>query len=273
MSTKRSPAVAGRFYPASAIALEQEIRSYLDGAKEKIQPLGAVSPHAGIMYSGKCAGKLIGAIEHIPDTVIILGPNHTGLGKAIAVDPNNEWETPFGNAKVDDELRRTVLEIGHGWVSLDAAAHRREHSIEVQLPFLQLRRMDLRFLPICLGFSDYEITQSLAHVLVEALHACNRNDFLLIASSDMSHFVPQSTAEKMDHVALTPFLALDPYRAWNTVISNNISMCGFVPAVTVLSACLETGATSAKLIDYTTSMETSKDASSVVGYASMVFLS
>lgn len=272
MSTKRTSAVAGRFYPASAAALKMEILAHLKGAGDKVQPLGAISPHAGIMYSGSCAGRLIGALDHIPDTLVILGPNHTGMGKAIAVDPHDEWETPLGSAFVDGELRRALLEIGRGWISEDAAAHRREHSIEVQLPFFQVRRSDLRFLPVCLGFADYDVAVALGHALMEALRQCGRDDFLLLASSDMSHFLPQSRAEKMDRLALDPFLALDPRRAWDTIRSHDISMCGFVPAVTVLSACLKAGASRAKLIHYTTSMEASGDASSVVGYASMVFL-
>ncbi len=272
MSTRRSPAVAGRFYPASATVLEKEIRAYLDAADTTVEPLGAISPHAGIMYSGKCAGRLVGALDHIPDTVIMLGPNHTGLGQAIAVDPHDEWETPLGRALVDESLRRALLEAGPGWIAQDALAHRREHSIEVQLPFFQVRRPDLRFLPVCLGFADYDLAVALGHALMEALHACGRKDFLLLASSDMSHFLPQEKAVELDRMALDPFLAMEPRRAWDTVRSRRITMCGFVPATTVLAACLEAGASSARLLHYTTSMEASGDASSVVGYASVVFL-
>jgi len=272
MQSVRRPVVAGRFYPSSSGALESEIQSYLKLASPLPElPLAALSPHAGIMYSGGTAGRLVGALPSIPDTVILLGPNHTGAGLPIALDPHDAWETPLGTVAVHSELRERLVSLGPEWIATDAAAHRREHSLEVQLPFFQCRRKDFRILPICLGFHEYLPAAELARLLVQAAdEVCGRN-YIIIASTDMSHFHAQKTAENLDHEALEPFLEMDPLKAWETVVSRDISMCGVIPAVCALSAALLSGATRAQLIHYTTSMEASGDASSVVGYAAMVF--
>ena len=264
--------MAGRFYPSSAGALESKIQSYLKLAKPLPElPLAALSPHAGIMYSGSTAGRLVGALPSVPDTVIFLGPNHTGLGQPIAVDSHDAWETPLGTVELDTQLRERLVSLGPEWISVDAAAHRREHSIEVQLPFFQCRRKDFRILPICLGFHEYLPAVELARLLVQAADEVCGHNYIIIASTDLSHFLDQKTTENLDHAALEPFLEMDPEKAWNTVVSRNISMCGVIPAICALSAALLSGATSAQLIHYTTSMEASGDASSVVGYAAMVF--
>jgi MEMO1 family protein len=273
MQFVRRPAVAGRFYPSSAVILEREIQGALSRASRlEVQPLAALCPHAGIEYSGGTAGRLVGALPSVPDTVILLGPNHTGSGEAVAVAPHDAWETPLGQVPLHGPLRERLLSLGPEWIAADAEAHRREHSLEVQLPFLQCRRQDFRILPVCLGFHEYLPAAELARLLVEAADAvCGRDKYLIIASTDMSHFHPQKVAETLDHAALEPFLAMDPERAWETVTSRDISMCGIVPSVCALVAARLRGATSARLVHYTTSLEASGDASSVVGYAAMVF--
>jgi len=273
MNFVRRPVVAGRFYPSSAGELEREIRGHLALATPlETTPLAALCPHAGTVYSGGTAGRLIGAIRELPDTVILLGPNHTGQGQAVAVDPHDAWETPLGAVALHGPLRERLLNLGPEWIAADADAHRREHSLEVQLPFLQCRRPEVRILPVCLGFHEYLPAVELARLLVQAADdVCGRGKYLIIASTDMSHFHPEKTAQRLDHAALEPFLALDPGRAWETVTPRDISMCGVVPAVCALNAALLQGASRARLIHYTTSMEASGDASSVVGYAAMVF--
>ena len=272
MQSVRRPVVAGRFYPSSPRALEDEIQSYLQLAKTlPVQPIAALCPHAGIQYSGGTAGRLVGALPVIPDTVIFLGPNHTGLGLPIAVDPHDAWETPLGTLCLHAGLRDRLIALGPEWIAADAAAHRREHSIEVQLPFFQGRRKDFQILPICLGFHEYPPAAELARLLVQAADEVCGQNYIIIASTDMSHFHPQKKAQTLDHAALEPFLEMNPEKAWETVVSRDISMCGVIPAVCALSAALRSGATRAQLIHYTTSMEASGDASSVVGYASMVF--
>ncbi|MBU1242964.1 AmmeMemoRadiSam system protein B [Myxococcota bacterium] len=272
MHSVRRPVVAGRFYPSSAGALEREVKNYLSLAHTLAeQPVAALCPHAGIQYSGGTAGRLMGALPTIPDTVILLGPNHTGLGLPVAVDSHDAWETPLGTVAVHTPLRDRLISLGPEWIAADAEAHRREHSLEVQLPFLQCRRNDFRILPICLGFHEYAPAVELAHLLVQAADEICGSNYIIIASTDMSHFHPQETALRLDHEALEPFLEMNPEKAWDTVVSRDISMCGVIPAVCALSAALLAGATRARLIHYATSMEASGDASSVVGYASMVF--
>ncbi len=272
MHSVRRPVVAGRFYPSSSIALEREVKNYLSFAEPLAeQPIAALCPHAGIQYSGGTAGRLLGALPMIPDTVILVGPNHTGLGLPVAVDSHDAWETPLGVVPVHSALRDRLISLGPEWIAADADAHRREHSLEVQLPFLQCRRSDFHILPICLGFHDYTPAVELAHVLIQAADEICSSNYIIIASTDMSHFHPQETATRLDHAALAPFLDMNPGKAWETVVSRDISMCGVVPAVCALSAALLAGATRARLIHYSTSMEASGDASSVVGYASMVF--
>ena len=192
MYSIRRPVVAGRFYPSSADGLEREIRGHLAQATPlEVAPLAALCPHAGTVYSGGTAGRLIGALPELPDTVILLGPNHTGLGEAVAVAPHDAWETPLGEVALDGPLRERLLALGPEWIAADANAHRREHSLEVQLPFLQCRRPDVRVLPVCLGFHDYLPAVELAHLLVQAAdEVCGRGKYLIIASTDMSHFHP-----------------------------------------------------------------------------------
>jgi AmmeMemoRadiSam system protein B len=264
------PAVAGRFYPDDADELAVEVANYLergkpDGAPRKVH--ACMAPHAGYVYSGGIAGQTFAAIE-VPERVIVLCPNHTGRGKRIAVIPEGSFALPGADVKVDEELARHVLEEVVD-AEHDREAHRFEHAIEVELPFLLARRPDVKIVPIVLaGVREHEAIE-----LGEALHRATEKvdgDVLIVASSDMSHFLPDDTTRKVDRVALEPLLAFDPGGLYRTVVENDISMCGYIPATAMLAYARKQRAGAPELIGYATSGDAFGDRSRVVGYAGVV---
>lgn len=260
----RQPAVAGMFYPGSGAALDDEVRRLLhaDGPRHRL--LACIAPHAGYVYSGRVAGRLYAHLE-IPRRVVVLGPNHSGLGARVAVAPELAWQTPLGAPRIDRGLA-DALRTAFPASSEDALAHRREHSLEVHLPFLQVRRPEVEVLPVCLAHLGLEectrLGEAVARVIGDAGEAVG-----LIASSDMTHFEPDEDARERDRLAIDAALALDPERLYETVHAHRISMCGVIPATVALVAARALGANAAHLVDYATSAETSGDHSSVVGYA------
>ena len=264
----RNPAVAGRFYPGTARELERVVRLYTRDAGEKIRAKGVVVPHAGYVYSGNVAGELFSSVE-IPDRNVIFCPNHTGVGADASVMSRGTWRMPWGEVPIDEELAERLL-AASPLLSEDASAHRGEHSLEVQLPFLRRFRETFRFVPVALG--GLSLTDCRA--LGEAVAGVAGEDALpplLIASSDMSHYVPDDVARKKDGLAIDRMLALDPEGLFRIVRSERISMCGVIPATVVLFASLALGATSARLVKYSTSGDVSGDREQVVGYAGLAF--
>lgn len=269
MSAIRQPAVAGRFYPANPLRLRAEIESYTAApadadAQPKIAALGCVVPHAGYMYSGHVAGAVYRHLE-LPQRVVILCPNHTGMGEPLAIMSEGAWHTPLGEAPIDEELaaelkRRMPL------LAEDEEAHRTEHALEVQLPFLQVLDPDFRFVPIAVGTGNYEVLSALGIALGNTL-AQQREHVLVIASSDMNHYESDSVTRVKDRRAIDQLLALDPRGLYDMVREANISMCGYGPAVAMLTATRKLGATKAELIRYATSGDVSGDKDMVVGYA------
>ena len=264
----RNPAVAGRFYPGTARELERVVRLYTRDAGEKIRAKGVVVPHAGYVYSGGVAGELFSSVE-IPDRNVIFCPNHTGVGADASVMSRGTWRMPWGEVPIDEELAERLL-AASPLLSEDASAHRGEHSLEVQLPFLRRFRETFRFVPVALG--GLSLTDCRA--LGEAVAGVAGEDALpplLIASSDMSHYEPDDVARKKDGLAIDRMLALDPEGLFRIVRSERISMCGVIPATVVLFASLALGATSARLVKYSTSGDVSGDREQVVGYAGLAF--
>lgn len=268
----RLPAVAGRFYSGEAHALRAEITgcfkspigpgsSAAPAGKADMNIIGAVSPHAGYMFSGPVAAHLFMKLwaQEPPTTVIILGPNHTGYGAGVAIS-DEDFETPLGTAKNDSSL---VSELASDLIVRDPSAHAYEHSLEVQIPFMQYIGWDAKIVPICIGTNDYE---TLAEV-GERIHDCiaRRDDVLVLASSDMSHYVPAKVAKALDQKAIDCILALDPECLYQTVLSNNISMCGAGPVVCMLKAVM---GSKAKLLKYATSGDV-QPMHEVVGYAAI----
>ncbi len=261
----REPAVAGSFYPAGAGALGAGLDRYLGTGQTPSPALGLVVPHAGYVYSGAVAGATYAAVA-VPPRVIVLGPNHTGLGFArAALSPASAWRTPLGTVARDAALCDALA--GAPGVSPDAAAHAREHSLEVQLPFLQRLRPDLTVAALCLSHLSYGECERLAPAVAAAAREAGA---LVVASSDMSHYLPADAARAVDQRALEPLLALDAEGLYRRVHEEEITMCGVIPAVVMLLAARALGARTAELVRYAHSGEVSGDDDRVVGYAGVV---
>jgi hypothetical protein len=267
MTTLRHPAVAGRFYPARPEVLMRDVQSYLVGGEDKIEATGCVVPHAGYMYSGHVAGAVYARLR-VPERFIILCPNHTGMGKPLAIMSEGAWDTPLGQAEIDHELAMELRNAFHS-ISEDANAHRAEHALEVQLPFIQALRRKFTFVPIALGVGSYaplaELGEALAHVI-----SAHQEKILIIASSDMNHYESDAITRVKDRKAIEQVLALDPQGLFDVVVNEEISMCGYGPAVAMLTAAKRLGAASAELIKYATSADVSGDRETVVGYAGVI---
>lgn len=262
----RFPAVAGQFYSGDPERLRSELEGMITPAPAKDKVIGIVAPHAGHIYSGPVAGRVYGAIE-VPQAVIILGPNHHGFGPPAALCPEREWLTPLGSVSANTRLAGLVQKHAP-LVELDSTAHHHEHSLEVQVPFLQIVRPDVTIVPLCLGFGDFARCRSLGKGIAQAIRAYG-NDVLIVASSDMSHFESAEAARKKDELAIREVLALNPQGLLRVCRDEGITMCGVIPTVVMLVAALELGAAQAKLVHYATSGEVTGDHSHVVAYAAL----
>ncbi|HUS66495.1 MAG TPA: AmmeMemoRadiSam system protein B [Kofleriaceae bacterium] len=267
----RQPAVAGRFYPGEARELEREVRAHLDAGQGGTDPeavRAVMAPHAGYMYSGGVAGQVFARVE-VPRRVVVLGPNHTGRGARIAVVPAGAFVLPGGRVEIDEELAAAILDEVPG-AQADVEAHRFEHSIEVELPFLLARRPDVRFVPIVLGGISRQTAVAVGEGLARAIARAG-GDTLVVASSDMSHYLPDAEARVVDRAALEPLLAFDASALYETVVDRDISMCGFIPATAMLAYARAAGSTAApELVAYATSGDASGDRARVVGYAGVL---
>ena len=264
-SSVRTPAVAGKFYPRRPEELRRVVQEYTSPGKTgRIAAIGCIAPHAGYIYSGHVAGELYSRLE-ISDRVVILCPNHTGTGHPLAVMTRTTWQTPLGDVAADAELGSALLK-SFPAAHEDSAAHRSEHAIEVQLPFLQMLRPNLMFLPIAVGTSEFTILHELGEALADVVSAQD-DKVLIIASSDMNHYESDAITRIKDHKAIDRVLALDPRGLWEVVMNEDISMCGFGPSVAMLTAAKKMGASSAMLVKYATSGDVSGDREMVVGYA------
>jgi len=256
--------VSGRFYPDNPRVLKEQIEYFLPGTAAPAEAVGIVSPHAGYIYSGGIAGAVIGSTR-IPDTVIVMGPNHQGLGECAAVFSQGSWLTPLGTCPIASELAERLLD-ACSLLTADELAHRYEHSLEVQVPLLQACRPNVRLVPICLGHLPLDRLLELGGAVAGVL-AKMENRPLLLASSDMSHYVSAKTARTQDMLAIERVLDLDPEGLYRVVRDNRISMCGVLPTVVMLAAARQLGATSAELVRYGHSGEITGDDREVVGYA------
>lgn len=263
----REPAVAGKFYPANPQVLRSDLESYLSPARERIPAIGCIAPHAGYIYSGKVAGAVFSAIE-VPSHCIVLCPNHTGRGHPLAVMSQGTWRTPIGEVALDSELA-TELRNMFPALTEDSEAHRFEHAIEVELPFLQTVRTGVQIVPIAVGTTRWLLLEQLGQAIASAIQAF-QFPVLMVASSDMNHYEDDDTTRMKDDKAIKKILSLDPHALYETVINESISMCGFGPAVAMLIAAKQLGATEARLVQYATSAETSGDKEMCVGYAGIV---
>ncbi len=263
----RKPAVAGQFYPGSPAALQREVESYMSPGKERREVLGVISPHAGYMYSGHVAGAVFSGVI-VPESVILLGPNHQGIGDPFALMLEGSWEMPGGNISINKELGSLILKHSRR-VTDNHLAHKYEHSLEVQVPFLQALNKDFRLVPVALAHAGWEVCQEIGESIARAVKDYGQK-VLIVASSDMTHYEPDRSAREKDRLAIERILALDPRGLLNTVMKHNISMCGVIPATITLVACKELGAGHAELVKYATSGDVSGDYLQVVGYAGLL---
>lgn len=279
----RRPYVAGSWYPGTAESLRREIERCFthrlgygripEVARDGLRLIiGLVSPHAGYMYSGPIAsigyGKL--AEDGIPESVIIIGPNHTGLGSAVSVMVEGLWETPLGFVEIDTALAKAIVEAS-GIADIDDYAHRFEHSLEIQLPFLQyLYGSSFKIVPICMMLRDYDTARELGESIASSVAGRNT---LILASTDFTHYEPHKIAVEKDRLAMEAILKLDAELLLQRVEENDISMCGSGPVATMIVACKKLGASRAELLGYATSGDITGDRSAVVGYASIAVYS
>ncbi len=264
----RRAVVAGQFYNGTAESLREQVRKYIDEKVRKEEVIGVLAPHAGFMFSGEVAGAVYSRII-FPDTFVIIGPNHTGAGHPSAIITKGKWQTPLGEVEIDSDLAGKILANSKG-LKEDERAHSYEHSIEVQLPFLQyletrINANKFRFVPICLSHLDLEACQDIGKAIAKAIKE-GKKKVVIVASSDLTHYEPQEEANRKDKIALDAVIKLDPEELINKVEELRISMCGVIPTTIMLMASKELGATKGELVKYMTSGDVIGDYRQVVGY-------
>jgi hypothetical protein len=260
---RRNPAVAGLFYPGDPSRIDAFVGPFAhDAGHGEEHARFLFGPHAGYVYSGTIAGEGY-AHTHVPDRVIVMGPNRTGMGHPRAIYAQGSFAMPGGDVPIDDELAAAM--IGAMGLCDDEIAHLREHCIEVHLPFLRAKNPLASIVPVCLGHLPFEDCLRLGEGLASVLR--DNPDVLVVVSTDMSHYVSAEEASRLDKLALDQLVAVDPRALFDTVRHNDISMCGFIPATVALVAARELGLTHGKLLRYGNSGDTSGDYHRVVGYA------
>jgi AmmeMemoRadiSam system protein B len=277
----RRPTQAGAFYEGDAEALKTQIENcFLQELGPKKLPevnktgprkiIGLICPHAGYMYSGAVAANAYYELaqDGKPATVVILGPNHTGYGSGLALMNEGVWRTPLGDVEVDGETANRIVQETR-LVDVDDLAHRFEHSIEVQLPFLQyLYGSEFKFVPICFQMQDLSSAVEVGNALVEVLASKNA---VVIASSDMTHYEPRANAEAKDLAALKAVEAMDEKLFYSIIRTRNVTACGYGPIAAVITVAKGLGAKEARLLCYKSSGDVTGDYSNVVGYAAVSF--
>ncbi len=262
----RKPAVAGSFYPAEPDRLLGFLEDLNPSpADSLLEAKAIVVPHAGYVYSGRLAAEVYSRVQ-LPRRFVILCPNHTGMGAALAIMSQGVWETPLGLAAIDQELAASI-KLGDPALEDSPLAHRSEHSLEVQLPFLQhLLGSDFRFVPICIARGSYEPVNTLGVALGNTLKAWPE-PVLIISSSDMNHFESAETTLRKDDLAIQKVLDLDSRGLYEVVMQERITMCGYAPTIAAIEASKILGARRGVLIGHTHSGAVTGENQRVVGYA------
>lgn len=263
----REPVVSGVFYPSDKKKLLRDLDNFIDLSKSQENAKMIISPHAGYVYSGHVAGAVFSRIK-VPDSVIILGPNHTGLGRRFAIMSEGEWLTPLGGVKINEELAK-VIKNKSKLFEEDYLAHVQEHSIEVQLPFMLYKNPDIKIVPICVMHGHYNMLKELGILIAESIMEF-KEDVLIVVSSDMSHYLPQEEAVKRDNMAIDRILNLDALGLLETCTNFNITMCGVYPSVIGIEAAKTLGAKESILVKYATSGDINRDYRKVVGYCGII---
>jgi hypothetical protein len=263
----REAAVAGQFYPGWPAELKETIGYMTSREEAKIDVVGVVSPHAGYIYSGPVAGAVFSRIK-FTDTFILIGPNHRGAGKPFSITTTGRWKTPLGEVGINAELAGAILKAS-GQLEEDTLAHRYEHSLEVQVPFLQYFMPGVKIVPILLSHARPDVYEAIGRAVTQGLRETGEQA-VIVASSDMTHYEPHEKAKAKDRLAIDAILALDADGLVRCIAEHDISMCGYAPVISLITAAKELGAQKAELVKYQTSGDSSGDYSSVVGYAGIV---
>ncbi len=260
----RRPAVAGMFYPSNRESLLAMLKEFVDYHPDD-SVIACVSPHAGYVYSGRTAGRVYSLIPQV-ETYVIVGPNHTGYGSPVALSTDT-WLTPLGEVEVDKEF---VEAMPKKIVDLDETAHRFEHSLEVQVPFLQYINMgrEFKIVPICMGMQDEETAREVAEEIITAKEETGK-EIVVVASSDMHHYLPDEECRKRDRVVIEAILSMDVSKFYDTIYRMQASVCGYGPIAVAMIYAKHYGGF-AELVDYSTSGDVEPMAE-VVGYAGIVF--
>lgn len=265
----RHAVVAGRFYPATAAAIRRQIDGFLVRRPKPAECIGCMLPHAGYIYSGAVAAQTLSRCR-IKKTVILLGPNHTGMGTPFSIMASGSWQTPLGCVAVNRELAQAML-AESPYLQEDSLAHRNEHSLEVQLPLLQYLGAGFDIVPVCISSDDLKALEDVGRATSRAVQRLKiQSDVLVVASSDMTHYQPQEVARAQDKLAIDRVLSLDVRGLFETVHRHDISMCGYMPTVVMLACVKELGAGKAELVAYATSGDVTGDRGEVVGYAGVI---
>ncbi|MDH4226187.1 MAG: AmmeMemoRadiSam system protein B [Deltaproteobacteria bacterium] len=265
----RKPFVANQFYPGSSDSLRHAVEGYISSAHSTAEEkaVALIAPHAGYMYSGKTAGEAFARVI-VPESVVLIGPNHTGLGDAFAVMTKGTWETPLGNLDIDEDLAEAILDSSRLFTA-DTLAHEREHSLEVEMPFIYIKNPKAKIVPITVMSSSQKACEDAGAALAKAIRK-HKKKTLIVVSSDMNHYESDEITRKKDRLAIDKVLALDPEGLLKVIKEHRITMCGAIPAAIALYAAKELGATKATLAGHTTSAEASGDTTYTVGYAGFV---
>jgi hypothetical protein len=262
----RSPAVAGQFYSGTASGLNRQLDEAFDNLTiEELQVMGAVVPHAGYMYSGGVAAEVFARLPK-RDTYVLIGPNHTGLGLPVAMS-REAWKTPLGTVEPDLEMADAL---SGSIIDSDEAAHLHEHSIEVQLPFLQRRFSSFKMLAIAMGLQDEETAVEVGSAVADAVRKLGR-DCTVIASSDLTHYESAEVARKVDSKLIEAAVEMNVSKLYSQVYKYNATACGYGPIAATITASKALGATSGKLLRYATSGDVAGDYSQVVGYGAIIY--
>ncbi len=263
----RKSAVAGYFYPGRAEELRRMLRTMVDPKSKKEKALAVVSPHAGYVFSGPVAGAVFSSVS-LPDLLVLLGPSHRGMRSIFAIMAEGAWQTPLGDVPLDPGLARAISKRS-ALIKEDAGAHAQEHSIEVQLPFVQYLRADFSIVPVCIsGLADFQSLAELGLAVAAGIKESGR-EVLVVASTDMSHYVSREAAGRKDRLAIERILSLDAEGLFEVVQKNDISMCGFQPTAAAIVAAKEMGARKAELLRYATSGDATGNYDEVVAYAGL----
>jgi len=265
----RKPAAAGQFYPSCYRDLKQTIEGLIDKEAGNVDALAAVLPHAGYAYSGRVAGETVSRLK-VKDKIILLGPNHTGYGAEFSIVTKGSWQTPLGKVEIDTALAEKIMAYAQ-CLKDDPLAHEYEHSLEVELPLLQYFKADFKFVPIAILSDNIIVLRQIGRGIASAIKECDiKSSTLILASSDLTHYEPETEARRKDKQAIEAILTLKEDKLQEKIRSLGISMCGYAAVAAMLTAVNLLGAQGASLIKYQTSAEITGDKSSVVGYAGIL---